>query len=304
METQVGDPLALANRPLVDGRDLTPTAERNEIVSLVSRYAEAGLPVLNGTVRYSNIAAGADLAHVCSPYRLWEYGSLLEHRRLAAAPGTFLDVGGAGSALPFALAERGWVGTAIDLQDLPVAICESVARRLRLPLTAQVQDAASLSAARQFDLVTSISVLEHVPPVERPRFLSGLRRALKDSGLCYLTFDYGRFSGRTTSYAGPASATVTTAISDLGELCEQLVACGFAFDGNDPRDLPEAILRTVTPGWRDVRRRQLLSIGPVDARTPWRTLIGYALRRCGVHRQLQPRRYAEHSYFRMFLVAA
>ena len=103
--------------------------------------------MLNGSFAFSNMAEGDAQILTCSPYRLWEYTSLFRVLNGASPRGLrFLDIGGAGSPLPFFLAERGLVGEAVDLQPMLVAVCNHVAAVRKLPLHAAVATATPTAA--------------------------------------------------------------------------------------------------------------------------------------------------------------
>lgn len=269
--------------------------------TLVRDYKAAGLPAMNGGFTYSNLREGADQILTCNPYRLWEYGSLFLRYDPARPWRTFLDVGGAASPLPFLLAELGIGGRAVDLQPLLVAVCNHVASVRALPLAAAVIDiTAESEAPESFDLITCISVLEHIAPANRARVLQSIFRALRPGGLFYMTFDYGDYV-ETDQYRGAESHT-TSSVPDLGELCASIEACGFIFEGNDPRDLPGDMLGLRSaPAAKRVTQRYTVNTDVFDAATPWTTLAKYAIKRVlpGVSRVES--RFERHNFFRMFL---
>ncbi len=102
-----------------------------------------------------------------------------------------LDLGcgkGYGSML---LAEHAYSVTAVDLNPASIEFARKNYRRdnLRFQLQNAVQDvASSLDAPTgKFDAVISFEVLEHLPPSETYRFLSGLSRHLKRDGLLFIS---------------------------------------------------------------------------------------------------------------------
>jgi SAM-dependent methyltransferase len=296
---------ALLNRPMLaedfDAASASPWAA--EMRAMVRDYTRAALPVMNGSFLYSNLRQGDDQILTCGPYRLWEYTSLFLKHDDAAPWRRFLDVGGAASALPYFLAERGIAGRAVDLQPLLVAVCKHVAAVRGIPLTADVADVTADSARDSYDLVTCVSVLEHVPPERRAALLAAFFRLLQPGGLLYLTFDYGDYVEHDV-YQGAAGAPshASSSVSDLGVLCETLQSCGFVFEGNDPRELPAEVLALRrAPRANEFMRRHALNNVPFDAATPWRAVAKYAVKRAVPFARHSPTRYDRHNFFRMFL---
>lgn len=295
----------LLNRPLLES-DLDQIGKNPHAVALrrmVAEYAALGLPVMNGSFLYSNLVEGPMQQLTCSPFRLWEYSSLFDVWR--RTPGAnVLDIGGAASPLPYLLAERGAHVTATDLQPLLVEVANHVARQRKIPLEAVCRDVANPPPEWDgaFDLVTSISVLEHIPPEARFLIFQAIYRILRPGGLFYMTFDYGSFQERTT-YRGEDQER-SQAIDDIAPLADQMERAGLRFVENDPRGLSSAVLALQrTPGdLRNLAMWQRQLIGVVDAETRWRTLAGYVLRRV-LHRRPpeMETRFHHHNFFRVFL---
>jgi 2-polyprenyl-3-methyl-5-hydroxy-6-metoxy-1,4-benzoquinol methylase len=269
---------------------------------LAADYRKKGLAVANGDLRFSNLLEGPAQMLTGHPYRLWEYVSLFrvledpfEGRRL-------LDVGGAGSILPCLLAEHGAKVVSLDLQPLLVGLTNHVARVQGIDLCAEVADAVTVTGRDgEFDVVTCVSVLEHVPPPEHPRLLQNLSRMLKPGGVLYLTFDYGTYVA-TTSYRSHETAETTPdeSLPDVGPVCEGLEAAGLALMGNDPRELPAEVLALkAAPGHRGVAERMALNRPPFDAATRWSEVGRYVARRLGLGRRPETR-FARHNFFRLF----
>lgn len=298
----------LFNRPMLEsdlaGLATNPVAA--EIRALVRRYRDDALPVVNGSFAYSNLLEGNDQALTCHPYRLWEYASLFGVPGLLEEKRRFADVGGAGAPLAYLLSEKGHPGLAIDLQPFAVDLCNYVASVRSLPLEARVGDVTADFSDRsgQFDLVTCISVIEHVPPASRPQFLAGIRRLLRPGGMLYLTFDYGSYQVAESTYHRhkPGSGGGSESLSDLDRLCGTAVEAGFRFPGNDPRSLPAGIRSLQSaPGRAEVMHRRAMNLGPVDGATPWPVLLKYLARRVlGIRRPI-PSRFDRHNFFRMIL---
>src|SRR5438067_5354172 len=114
---------------------------------------------MNGSFTYSNFVEGPSQALTCNPYRLWEYTSLLTLINGRRDFVTFLDIGGAGSALPYFLAETGHRGVSVELQPLLVTLCNQVAHRRGLDLRGEVADLTASTSTRLglFDLITMVS---------------------------------------------------------------------------------------------------------------------------------------------------
>lgn len=297
--------LELLNRPMLPGDVAALAADpwAAKVRRLARDYAQQGLPVLNGSFLHSNLREGPAQCLTCNPYRLWEYSSLLGFLAKSGGKKRFLDAGGAGSPLPYVLAEHGHEGVALDLQPWLVSLCRHVAAARQLPLQAVTGDITGQADApgAPFDLVACVSVIEHVPEPKRPRALANLRSLLMPGGLLYLTFDYGDYQ---TAGAGPG-CSFTEAVRDVEPLFEAVEAAGFQFAGNDPRALPADVLaHRAAPAHTETLRGHLLNLGPVDGRTPWRTLAGYLARRLGLWNPSASGRYARHNFFRLFLRAA
>jgi SAM-dependent methyltransferase len=271
-----------------------------ELRKLSREYRRQGLPVMNGAFHYSNLLEGDAQILTCNPYRLWEYSSLF----LRLEPGArFLDVGGAASALPYLLAENGWRGVSVDLQPLLVAICRHAAGVRRLPLESRVADiTADFVDGEAFDVVTFVSVLEHIAPENRATVFGSLSRVLKPGGLLYLTFDYGTYVERDAyRSAERVPEHLSASVSDLEALCGTIEEHGFVFESNDPRALPADLLALRTaPAVRSVMWRYALNTPPFDADTPWKDVLKYVAKRM-VRRRNIASRFHDHNFFRMFL---
>jgi SAM-dependent methyltransferase len=300
------DPSQLLNRPMLE-RDLGEVAVdpwAAALRRLVAEYRELALPLANGELAYCNLLEGPAQLLTCHPYRLWEYASLFKALGEELRARRFLDVGGAASPLPFLLAEHGAQGLALELQPLLVALSNHVSARRGLDLRAELSGAvAEVGHPEAFDFATCVSVLEHVPAAERPQLLQSVARALKPGGLLYLTFDYGSYVAPSAypQHAG-AGAGLDESLSDLAPLCAALTQAGFAFLGNDPRQLPgELLALKAAPRHLAMARRMALNRRPFDAETPWPEVVRYLGRRLlGVGRRTVTR-YARHNFFRLFV---
>ena len=300
------DPSALLSRPMLQS-DLLEVANEmraHQLRRLVRDYRDSALPVMNGGFAYSNIAEGEEQMFTCNPYRLWEYTSLFIALKGASEYRRFLDVGGAGSPLPYFLAEAGFDGTAIDLQPLLVAVCNHVATTRRLPLQAVIGDATKPLPEfnGRFDFVTCISVLEHIPASKRARVFNTIFEALRAGGLFYMTFDYGTYVERNAYTPENEHREESQSIGDVDEVANALEACGFRFVGNDPRTLDSSLRGLMSsPAARSVTWRYSMNRSAMDAATPWPIVLKYVLKRLLRINRVRDSRFFHHNFFRIFV---
>jgi SAM-dependent methyltransferase len=284
----------LLNRPMLD-EDLALVASHpwtRALRRLVAEYREQGLAVVNGGLAYSNLLEGPAQMLTGHPYRLWEYTSLFGVVGDSFDGRRFLDIGGAASPLPCLLAEHGGRVLAIEREPLLVSLSDHISRVRSLDLRAEVADAGTFSGGTgAFDVVTCVSVIEHVPRGACPRLFRNIARMLVPGGLCYLTFDYGTHDGRADQ-----------SIPEIAPLGRALEEAGLRFVGNDPRELPDEVLALRSaPRHAAVAQRMRLNRRPFDADTPWPEVGRYLVRRLlGLGRH-PPTRYARHNFFRLFL---
>jgi hypothetical protein len=139
-----------------------------------------------------------DAAKGQHPMRRWEYA--MAHRavtewRAWRAPTRFDppeedlpligDVGGAGSRFPFTLRTCSSCVWIIDAAVTPPM--DPPDERLQ-PAKFTVEEFAAYASHNQFDVLTAISVLEHVQEISP--FLRACHMLLKPGGLLFLTMDY------------------------------------------------------------------------------------------------------------------
>lgn len=285
------------NRPMaeMDWQAVMSDPLSVELRALVDDYKQAGLPVMNGSMKYSSFNEGPAHVFTLNPYRLWEYTSILKLVEAGAKPVKFLDVGGAGAALAYHLAERGHAGVAVDINPLPVAICKGVSQARKLPLQSIVADATSdmTGAGADYDLITLVSVLEHIPERDWPQLFLNLRQLLKPGGLLYITFDYG-------DYFVPEP--LERSLAQIGPLAEVLKETGWKFKGNDPVELPpEWLALRAAPQHGAYGREYWLNLGAVDGGTSWFRLLKHQVKRLVAPFKSVPTRCARHNFFRLLL---
>jgi len=105
------------------------------------------------------------------------------------------DVGGAGSKFALTLAE---VMSAVDVVD-PALTLHGPLHGLTFFPTDLWQHGAT-QAHDQYDVLTAISVLEHVPDQEVRRFLRSAKMLLRKGGLLFLTMDCWNCTGPDTAH--------------------------------------------------------------------------------------------------------
>jgi len=126
--------------------------------------------------------------HVDHEHRAWEYGIVLRALRNNGAR-RILDVGGGGSAFAPAAA---WHEVGMDVTEIdpgsygPITVQQS--RRIGRPITFVQQDFMSYDGPVDFDGVTCISVLEHIP--DDVAFFKKLASHVRVGGILALTVDF------------------------------------------------------------------------------------------------------------------
>lgn len=282
------------NRPMAEA-DLEWVHNESEAANLramVDEYSAANLPVINGSLRYSNFSEGTERLFTLNQYRLWEYVSLLQRLPELGGKVRFLDVGGAGATLAYALAERGHQGVAVDLNIELVATCTNVAGKRKLQLEAKACDATKdlTAAGMEFDLVTLVSVLEHIPQRDWEKVFANCARVMRSGGWLYLTFDYGDY--RTEQ-------PFEQSINEIASVLDVIKAAGLRCKGNDPARLPfEWLELKSAPGNARVGRQFYLNIGQAPSlakklKQQVKSVLAPLLQ--------PPTRFEKHNFFRMLL---
>lgn len=293
----MNDLVSLPNRPMLpeDLAGLGASPWPGRVRGLVEEFGAQGWPVLNGGFRYSSLTEGPSRMFTCHPYRLWEYSSILDVLSHRSGKLSFLDAGGAGSALPYLLSSMGHDGVAVDAQPWLADLCRHIAGAQGLPLKSAAGDLTRDDAiwSSLHDVVICVSVLEHIPASRHAEALRRLAGMVKPGGLLCLTFDYGTHTDRGHPEAG--------AIQDIKPVCDSLTTQGLRFHGKDPRDLPASVLAMQTaPEAEQMGGMTQSTLGATDNATPWRSMAGRALRKLGIKHD-GAGRFGSHNFFRMFL---
>ena len=153
--------------------------------------------------------------------RVWEYPFVAEQLRRQGCEGrglTLLDVGSAVTFFPYYLTQRGFQVTNSDFDG---RMSGHFARTFRLggkslgvnvpPAYLTVDARDTKLPAQTFDIITCVSVLEHIPQWERA--VQEFNRLLKEPGLLILTFD--------VQHSGPADALSTADFHRLFQLLSE-----------------------------------------------------------------------------------
>lgn len=131
--------------------------------------------------------------------RYLEYPWVVENITRAPAPGAVLDVGAGVSPVPLMLASRGWTVTTIDFSQTTRSLSQSGRMNEWGYLDYQEADRRIQSlnedfsqadfAPGSFDVIYSVSVIEHMPAAIRRDVISAASRYLKTGGRLVLTLD-------------------------------------------------------------------------------------------------------------------
>lgn len=173
------------------GRLLKDTVDRlTALRVMTTSYGELGHTNLNEK----------DYGFTLYPGRVWEYGSILELTPIEEGM-SVLDLGGVCSPLVYALAIR-YPNTRIVSLDLSSNLVDYQNQVVRdmLPELKNLQavqgDMAVLPFFEEsFDVVISISVLEHMDDENKAKAMREMGRVVKTGGGVSITFDFGRTQG-------------------------------------------------------------------------------------------------------------
>ncbi len=222
----------LTNRPMIfeDIEYIRGNKIAQEIFTLVDRYAKENLMICNGRLMANNLNDGKNHITTAPVYRLWEYVSLIELAGLSNPANSeagnkslrILDCGGCSSSIDFFLAEKGFQVCSVDLDEFLVFNSNYVAKAKSLPLKNLAADMTHLPFEKDyFDIVFSISVLEHFEKELRGLAIQEMERVVKPGGLIFNTFDYGEYtSARPAGYHIPPQYSQHTVIKDIAEVVE------------------------------------------------------------------------------------
>jgi SAM-dependent methyltransferase/DNA-binding MarR family transcriptional regulator len=134
----------------------------------------------------------------------WDIGrpqpALLELAQAGALQGQVLDVGCGTGEHALLAAGLGLQATGIDAAPAAIAIAQGKARDRGLPARFLVWDALQLAALNeQFDTVLDCGLFHVFDDDDRPRFVDGLRAAIRPGGRYYMLC----FSDRQPGHLGP-----------------------------------------------------------------------------------------------------
>lgn len=186
-------------------------ADRGELTASCGAFAQHMEPVLQllqeAASRGHEVAGSrlaSDYLQVCRwPFRQLEYSFAFDAiKRLTSLRGTALDAGAGVTPLPHALAGLGYTVHACDFDRglMTRMAATSMADVYGTQVSYSWQDLSEIGFPdATFDLVTCISVLEHIPPPHDRRALRELLRVLKPGGLFVLTLDFQPQSATSTA---------------------------------------------------------------------------------------------------------
>jgi SAM-dependent methyltransferase len=177
--------------------------ERYQATFLARHYSkfQNGEVVVNGKRLYTG-------DHTYGWSRQYEYPYILAN--MPQQPGRVLDVGSGFNFLPFYLKEQGHEVVCVDIEPLE-ALYEGTGVQFK-------QDNITESKLTgQFDVIYSVSVLEHIP--NREAALANIQRLLADGGRLILTLDCDL--GRTAGDSTPTLEEVYYLVNRLNEVFGQ-----------------------------------------------------------------------------------
>lgn len=153
-------------------------------------------------------------------------------KRVPGGGGRALDVGCGTGRVTFALAERGWDVTGVDIEPRVIEIASRLARSRTDPPRFHVADLGDVEAVEQdgYDLVVCSEVLEHV--VDDAALAATLYRALRPGGRVIVTVPYDprkwsvldEYGGHVRRYTAPQIARTLGQFDDL-----RIYITGFPF---------------------------------------------------------------------------
>lgn len=156
--------------------------------------------------------------------RSWEYCHLLQKVRSDGK--VILDFGGGNSIFSYHLALLGYRVFMLDLDRQSVDTFNQNVKKLKLQKMASGVkcDGSNLPFPdNYFDLITLISVVEHIPSGQRKKIFGELRRVLKPKDNLLVTFDYGK-----------GARICGDPITSIRQIYKRIIAAsGLALEGNN-----------------------------------------------------------------------
>jgi len=156
----------------------------------------AGMRVGLGCLRREPVLGIKRLLLPVSYWRVAEFGYVWRQLRAIKA-GKVLDLGSPKDLAVILARDRGFSVTAVDILPEAISLSERHARALGLSgtgpgrVSSEVQDGRTLTYAdNTFDVVYSVSVLEHIPDAGDTAAMRELVRVVKPGGLVVVTVPY------------------------------------------------------------------------------------------------------------------
>ena len=104
--------------------------------------------------------------------------------------GKILDLGCGSGRDVKAFQERGYVADGVDRSE---ELCKLASEYTGVKI--RQMDFAQLDAVAEYDAIWACASLLHVPCEELPKIIGLMRRALKPSGVMYMSYKYGDYEG-------------------------------------------------------------------------------------------------------------
>lgn len=125
-------------------------------------------------------------------FRCLEYPLVFNNLKLSYGH-ILLDIGSGNSIFPLFVASKGVQVLATDIDNCVVKLKEDAAKLRIFNFNAGVMDVRSLLTDNQFDRVTAVSTLEHIPSDGDTKAIKEMSRVLKPSGYIVITVPYGSY---------------------------------------------------------------------------------------------------------------
>ncbi|MBN1233578.1 MAG: class I SAM-dependent methyltransferase [Candidatus Coatesbacteria bacterium] len=187
----------------------------------------------SGHLDKSNLEERLPYCFSVYPMRAWEYCRTYEICGIEKGK-KVLDCGGASSPIVFFAASEGASVTTIDLQKSLVKNTMKVSRIMNWDIDPLVADMTEIPFKDEtFDVVISISVLEHLPNDVKTKALKEFRRVLKKGGIAGITFDFGKSLNAKTEYDYQKHDQFHTPLQNVEEIMKYIVEpSGMEIHGN------------------------------------------------------------------------